>query len=252
MTDIKQTLKSLGLDDKEIDLYLAALSLGESNMTELAKMAKVNRSTAYFIFKDLEAQGLLGSYKTKRGEKYVATQPEALIQKAEKNLSDLKSTLPQLHALINKDGINKPKLTYYEGKEGYIAAISDSLNKHGAILRHIGSLTEAHKVYKDYDLNYYLPTRIKNNIFIRCLYTPDQNYNIKNRDHQKELREIRYLPSEFIFNTATLIYENKIVITSSHKELISVVIESKDIAESEKSKFDLMWQAIGPTPKLNI
>lgn len=245
MLDLKQTLSDFGLDNKASALYLAALNLGETNMTELAKAAGVNRSTAYFIFKDLEATGLLGSYRTKSGEKYVATRPEALIQKAEKNLLDLKSALPQLRAISHKSGPNKPKLTYYEGREGYITAIADSLNKPGAVLRHIGSLTEAHKVYKDYDLNYYLPTRIKNNISIRCLYTPDLSPEIKGRDHQRELREVRYLPPEFTFHTATLIYDNKVVITSSHKELVSAVIESRDIAESEKSKFDLIWRAVG-------
>jgi hypothetical protein len=41
-----------------------------------------------------------------------------------------------------------------------------------------------------------------------------------------------------------LIYRNAVTICTSKKELIAVKIESEEIAEAEKKKFDLIWDLI--------
>ena len=85
---------------------------------------------------------------------------------------------------------------------------------------------------------------------IRCLWTADTKPNIKGRDHRKELREIRFLPEQYKWKGATLIYDNKVVILSGAEEMMTVVIESETIAEAEKQKFDLLWELVGPTKNL--
>lgn len=243
LQEIKQVLRSYGLEEKEVVLYLAALNLGEAGMAELAKNAGLKRSTAYLIFQTLEQKGLMGSFKMRRGLRFVATRPEVLVAKTENQLVELKSVLPQLQAFSRKNP-EDPKVTYYHGEEGYITALSDSLKKPNILLRHIGSITEARKVYKDYDFNYYIPERMRKNISIRCIYAKDISAEIKNKNHVAEKREIRYVPENYPLKTAMLIYENKVIVTSTRKELISIVIESEDIAETEKMKFDLIWEVL--------
>ncbi len=243
LQEIKQFLSGYGLEEKEAVLYLAALNSGETGMTELAKNAKLKRSTAYLIFQALEKKGLMGSFKMKKGLRFVATGPEILLAKTENQLSELKNILPQLRAFSRKNP-EDPKVTYYHGEEGYITALSDSLKKPNILLRHIGSITEAHKIYKEYDFNYYIPERLRKNISIRCIYTNDVSEDVKNKNHTSEKREIRYVPKEYPLKTAMLIYENKVIITSTRNELISIVIESEDIAETERLKFDLIWDGL--------
>lgn len=243
MQNIKQILKEYGLEEKEISLYLASLSLGETGMSELAKKSGLIRSTAYVISESLGAKGILGSFVTKKGKRFVATRPEILLSRAKKQVEDLESILPELKAVLKTN--SDPNIKYYKGYDGYIVALEDSLKKPNITLRHIGSITELHKVYEDYDLKHYVPERIRKNIFIRSLYSSDTNEKLKGRDHSKELREIRYLPPEYPLKTATLIYENKVVITSTKKEMIAIAIESEDIARTEQIKFDFMWDGLG-------
>jgi HTH-type transcriptional regulator, sugar sensing transcriptional regulator len=246
MANIQKILKDYGLDDKEAALYLASLELGETHMARLAKRAGLKRTSAYLIFKALEVRGLMASFKMRSGLRFVGTRPEALINKTKRQLEELESVLPELKAIIQKEGL-KPKLYYYEGKEGYLVATEDSLKTTGAIVRHIGALAEIHDVIGfDYDAQHYIPTRVKQRIFFKALYFESETEDeIKNRSHAAELREIRYLPEQYHYQTSTLIYGDKIAIFSTRKELITVIIESKEIAESERKKFDLIWDLVG-------
>lgn len=242
MANIESILKELGLNEKEVALYLSALALGETGMSELAKEAGLKRTSAYLVFKSLEGKGLMGSFKMKSGLRLVATRPELLVGKTRKQLEELQLILPQLKALEVKLD-QKPKITYYEGREGYLIAAEDSLKVPNTTLRHIGALLETHKIVGlDYDTKYYIPQRIKNHISFKALYFASEVENeIKNRNHTAELREIRYLPEKYLHKTSMLIYGEKVAIFSTKKELITIIIESRNIAEGERKKFDLIW-----------
>lgn len=246
MANIQKILKDYGLDDKEASLYLASLKLGEAHMAQLAKRAGLKRTSAYLVFKTLEARGLMASFKMRSGLRFVGTKPETLIQKTKRQLEELETALPELKAIASKE-ITKPKLYYYEGKEGYLVAAEDSLKTANATIRHIGSLAEIHNIVGlDYDIRHYIPTRVKQRIFFKALYFESElEDEIKNRNHAEELREIRYLPEAYHYKTSLLIYGNKVAIFSAKTELITVIIESEEIAESERKKFDLIWDLVG-------
>ena len=244
MQDLEEILEVIGLNDKEAGLYLAALNFGDAPMSKLAKQAGIKRSTAYQIFKSLEKRGIMGSFKMRSSTHFAAMSPDVLYTMRKKELGDFAAALPQLKALETKKG-KKPKLSFFEGQEGYQLAIEDSLKKPGNVLRHIGSLAETHNTLgKKYDLEYYIPKRIKQNIQINCLYFRDIEKLIGMRDHPKEFREVRYLPDTFLFKGSTLIYDNKVLIVSGAEEMMTVVIESETIAEAEKQKFDLLWELV--------
>lgn len=242
MEDIRQTLKEYGLDDSEVALYLASLKLGEAGMSELSREAQIKRTSAYVIFQALEKKGLMGSFKMKSGLKFVATSPDILISKTEKELSDLKTILPQLNSLTQKKD-QRPQITYYEGKEGYLIASEDSLKQPNSTVHHIGSISEIHNVVsEEWDLNYYIPTRLKKRIRFKTLYFKSQMpQSFLQANHAELLREVKYLPENHLYQTSKLIYGNKVAIFSSKKELVTVIIESADIAHSEIKLFQTIW-----------
>ena len=244
MNNLHMALTAYGLNEKEIALYIASLGLGEATMSELAIVAKIKRSTAYITFKSLADKGLMGSYKMKNGIRVVASSPEALLSLGKKKIAEIEAIVPQLKALTATPN-HKPMITYYEGVEGAITAIEGSLHEPHTTLRSIGSLEEIHKVYQDYDLKHFIPTRIRQKIFIRCLYFPDISERIKTADHERELREIRYLPLKYKHKHSLLIYGNKVIVISGMKDIVAVVIENADIADGERAKFDLMWDSVG-------
>ena len=102
MEDLQETLKTIGLNQKEASLYLAALNLGTAPMSRLAKQAKLKRSTAYQIFRALEKRGIMGSFKMRSGMQFAAMSPDLLHSLRKKELSDFAAALPQLKALETK------------------------------------------------------------------------------------------------------------------------------------------------------
>lgn len=247
--DIKQVLKNYGLSNEEARLYLAGLKLGEAPLAQIAKEASLKRSSAYLIAKNLEEKGLMGNFKLSKGLRFVASSPSLLAEQAKKKFSEINIIIPELKA-IQKNSQFKPRVTAYEGKEGYITIANESLTAHGTI-RNIGSLKKIYEVAgQEYDKNYYLPERIKNNIKMKALYFKEELMELFSSDifnsekNAKELREIKFLPENYTDSTSMLIYQNTVAIFTSKKELIAIKIESEEIAKSERDRFDLIWNLL--------
>lgn len=254
MEELFKKLVDYGLEEREASLYLASLELGESGMSAIAKRAKIKRSTAYLTFKGLEARGLMGSLKMRDGLHFIATKPEMFFAREERRLKELSSLLPQFKALAGNIPY-QPKIILYEGKEAFKVVAEDSLKTAGTTLRYIGSLRELHGVVsEEYDLNHYLPRRVKMNIFMKGIFFDDLGDKtaklVGQENNEKELREVKYLPPKYKHNTSTLIYDDRVIIFGGGKELVVLMIESKEIAFSEKQKFDLIWDLVGTGGKI--
>lgn len=236
------SLQEIGLTDKEIALYLAALKNGECGMSALAKKSGLKRTSAYVVFNSLKQKGLLSSIKTKSGLKFIASDPQHLVYKLKKNVSIASAILPDLMAMDNTVK-QRPKITYYEGVDDYKRIMEECLQTPHATLRHIGSLTEGYRsLGRSYDLKYFAPTRIKNNIFLKGIYLPEVKPLFTNNSQQ--LREIRYLPETVRLKTLTLIHGTKVITSTTKENLVIVVIDSEEIANDEKNKFDLLWESL--------
>jgi sugar-specific transcriptional regulator TrmB len=236
------SLEKIGLTDSEATLYLAAMSLGECGMSELSQKAGLRRTSAYVIAERLEERGLLGTFKTKQGTRYVPKDPKHVLDELHKHTRELEHILPQIQSLYKKSP-TKPSVIYYEGVDDYIRAVELCLKKNNETIYHIGSLAEGHQtIGEDYDFKYFAPTRIKKNIFLKALYTPDVMHKFKN-ETGTHLREIRFLPEQYPLKTLTLIFGSTVVISTTKKTLATIVIESEEIAAAERMKFEMMWDA---------
>lgn len=77
-------LRKLGLKEKEVAVYLAALELGFDSVQNIAKKAGLSRPTVYEIIKALTSKGLMREIKrqgTVQGERsyFAAESPDALL-----------------------------------------------------------------------------------------------------------------------------------------------------------------------------
>jgi HTH-type transcriptional regulator, sugar sensing transcriptional regulator len=243
--DIKQVLKNYGLGEDETKLYLAALKMGESPLSLIAKEAAIKRSSAYLVAKNLEQKGLLGSFRMRSGLRFVASPPSLLVERLNRRIEEVREILPELKA-IQGGSQSKPKITFYEGEEGYFAILEDSLKTTDGIIRCVGSLEKLYEIIgKGYDDKYYIPNRLKNRIRYKGLHFEEEAKNIFTPErNEKELREVKFLPKNYSHPTFIMIYQNTLAIFTSKKELIAIKIESEEIAKSEKDKFDLIWNLL--------
>lgn len=98
MNVINKTLKELGLNEKEIDVYLALLKHGKSTPTTLSKITKIKRATVYNIAKSLQTKGVIADDLSGTILYFTPLPPENINQIIKRQIRELQNKEP----LINK------------------------------------------------------------------------------------------------------------------------------------------------------
>lgn len=236
--ELTQILTSLGLTEKEAKVYLACTEIGTGVVSSIGQAAGINRVTTYDILEKLKQRGLV-SYFTKKKIKYFSsTDPEILLEEFEKRTNDLRLSLPKFKKLTGET--KTPRVRYFEGLEGIKNIYAETLSSKSEILNFSNS-TEVRKQWPNYDKEY-VEKRAKKKIFLRGLSPKDKAGETVHSENKKYFREIRLIPAkQFDFSNEISIYDNKVAIISFKNELIGMIIESHEIANSQRAIFNMCW-----------
>lgn len=79
LEDVTRYLKDLGLDDLEVDIYLALLRNGPSKASSVISLTDASRGTVYRVLSDLVDRGIVRKELSKPGV-YRPAEPEALFE----------------------------------------------------------------------------------------------------------------------------------------------------------------------------
>jgi HTH-type transcriptional regulator, sugar sensing transcriptional regulator len=236
---VRQLLEDLGIKDKKADVYLACLELGSATATRIAKKAEIKRPYFYDLADDLVKKGLI--IKTVKGKimHFSPQDPEKLKNIQEERLKKINEMLPELKSIFNTSGA-KPKIYFYEGKDGIKEINKDTLKFKGEI---VGFSTEKYLNAEEKKLSReYAKERVKNNLKARVIGPVSSEFiDLKKRD-QIELRTTKMLPKNLYESSVEIvIYGNRISIVN-YKEIFGFIIESSDIANVLKMIFELIWK----------
>lgn len=239
-------LLELGLREDEAKVYLAALELGGSHVSAIAKKADIHRVNCYKILDDLVAKGLVSSYTKNNMKNYAVETPRILVQKQEERLEQAKRLLPELFSITNALAY-KPKIQYYEGREGVKNIFEDTLSAEGEMLGYTNLQAIPYIVSEEY-LRDYARKKIERRIKTRMLSPLSKSarkyldrYYPKNFD--ANLVEIFFInPKQFPFEYEITIYGSHVAIISLNPdELIGMIIESPRYAKTQRAIFNLAW-----------
>ena len=242
----QKQLVELGFNQKDAKVYLALLELGPATATQIARKAKINRTTSYDILDSLVGDGLVNLIGETKIQKYAAESPEKVIKfledkilKTREQLSLAQSLLPQLLSLYNVK--EKPKVKFYDGTEGMQEAFEDTLSADGEILAYaVGE--EIFKAMTEKYVRGYFKRRVLKNIRVRVIAPDTPGSRAVAVNDAAELRTSLLVPSDkFYFSIEMNIYNNKIII-ASWKEKFAIIIEREEIAGAQRKIFELAWQ----------
>lgn len=96
---IQKVIEHLGFTGKEAKVYLAALHLGESHISDIAVKVKLPRSSVQVIVDKLYKEGLMNFFVMKRYKYWVAENPEKLLSNLHKREKLIQEALPELVAI---------------------------------------------------------------------------------------------------------------------------------------------------------
>lgn len=243
--DLQKELLSAGLSENESAIYLAALELGETTVSRLARKAEIKRTTAYLIIDSLKEKGLISSLKKESASVFFAEDPRKLHEVLEERKHKIDKIMPQLLAFTNLID-RKPEIRFYEGKEGVNEVLKDMLKYSNSEV--VGWISEDYVKYftEDFFINYFIPTRVKKKISVRSISpeTPLMR-NIVEKTAASSIRKVKFIKSDkFNVSIEINIYgKNKISLLSCEEE-IGLIIESQKIHGSLKSIFETTWDSL--------
>lgn len=236
---LQNVLQNIGLNEKEAKVYLSCLELGESPVSKIALRAKLNRVTAYDILEKLIHKGFV-NFVTKNKLKYFnPTPPQLIAEEVKRKADELKKNLPELSRLYGET--KHPRVRYFEGIEGIKAIYTDTLTAKTEILNYANS-KEIRDHWQDYDKEY-VSVRAAKKIFLRGIAPSDKQGQKVHMEDKKYYREIRLLSGKkFRFGNEINIYDDKVAIISFKEGLIGMIIESAEIANTQRIIFEMAWQ----------
>ncbi len=231
--NIKEVLKNLGFEDREIKIYFTLIV--EQNLTalQISKKTEIDRTTIYDILERLMNKGIASSFIKNKTKHFKVLTPQKLLIFFREKYSSLKSILPTLNQISNKSK-EIVKCELFQGKGGLKSLIRDFVStnvdyKTIGIRKEyeeiLGFLTEQ-SVLK---LN---KMKIKETAIIEkgAEFIPLEN------------GVYRYIDKKWLPPITTLIYNEVVIFFIWKKPYFAIRIENKEFAKLQSEYFDLLWK----------
>jgi len=238
--NIEEILKNAGLDDKEVKVYLATLELSESTVYPISKKAGIKRTYCYDILANLQKKKLVSYFEKNNRRRYVAENPSKIAEDLKNRLDDFRAILPDLRAIYNH-APEKPQVRYFEGTEGVITVYNEVLKTKPKELLGISSPKKIEHVLGDFFFRYIQKTAEIGLHSRDLVIAEDTKLSGAFRELNPGTQKLKILPRDIKMATDTMIYNNTVVMISYAKNIHAVVIESKEIAETQKMIFEVLW-----------
>lgn len=246
---IFDSLKQLDLDPLSIRFFLSAFKLGPARIPEIAKIARIKRSTAYLIAKQLEQKGLLLEDHKKYANKVYPIDPHQLLtrisarqRQLRRQEIELEESLPQLQSMYAAVKI-QPRVTYFEGNSGLNRVWQDILGAKSEILLWTNQQTE-NLVFGPQSHDQFISERVRKQIPIRVLAVNNPLGKDLQKNDSLVLRQTKLLPAKTTFTAETYIYDSKIAMLDYNQDTIGIIIESAPLVSQQKAQFELVWNLL--------
>jgi sugar-specific transcriptional regulator TrmB len=230
-------LERAGLTGNEARVYLELLRNGKLSANEIAKQIGMDRTLAYTVLNHLIEKGMIG-YIIESGKKlFHAESPSNLlnpIREKEALIKDLSKELAEIQTSEKSDY----EVNVYEGKEGLRTLMrkiieQKSFCSFGATGRAYDLLYELQAITKELGK--------KKGFFARIIMSP------KYRGHEFTKHDIiktRFL--DIRYEASTTIFGDYVSIHLIKDKPLIILIKNKDIAETYRNHFEVLWKIAKP------
>ncbi len=235
-------LENIGLTKNESVIYLTLVDIGSSTISAISDKTSIHRPLIYKALPSLQEKKLVTSISKGRQTLYTAEPPSKL----EEIFNDLKLRFFDLiPALEDKYSTNsmKPNVRFLEGKEGikniYLDIIA-TLKKGDTFYRYSSAKDLVQT--KMYLPKGYEKMRDDKKLERKAIMAENKTL-LKNVKLERYIKSIPEDLQTFDFNVTKIIYGPKIAYIDYNSET-GVVIESKFIADFEKSIFEVLYKKL--------
>ncbi|MBT4494820.1 MAG: TrmB family transcriptional regulator [Gammaproteobacteria bacterium] len=246
---IHETLETLGLSNRQTDLYLTLLKLGPSSIRDIATAAGLNRGTTYEELKRLKTQSLVTYFPQGKRRFFCAEPPEVLLRQAKARQQETENAVERLEHEILPDlrqiapDSSLTRVFHYEGDEGVEYFLRDILNTMS------DEPDKTYRVYSSRQIRKYLyrpfpgftRARVKAGIHVNVIA-------IGEGGEDAPLSSRKWIDSELKQQSPSYVavYGTKcamVSLTGTDYPTV-VILDSEGIASAMTISFDTLWQRL--------
>ena len=252
LTSIKSSLENLRVSANAITFFLASYKLGRSSVGQVAKVTKMDRSSAYVAYQQLQELGLMDE-EQKGNRKIIWTrEPKAIIarlrteiRRMRRQVDAIEESMPELLAQYGSSN-DRPVLQVFIGIEGLHQIMEDILSNSDFELLLMSNFEEENRVFSRQDHDAFIRCRIAKNINLRLIATDSpEARNIQNADKDNK-RVTHIVKGNAPFENETYIYGDKIAMLSFNEKtgIIGFIVRSKEFANAQRWMFEQIWYQV--------
>ncbi|MEK6919188.1 MAG: helix-turn-helix domain-containing protein [Nanoarchaeota archaeon] len=232
--DIYEQLGEAGLTGNESKVYKELLVRGQSSANRIAKQLSMDRTLSYTVLNHLIEKGLV-SYTVKEGKKFFeASNPKNLLNQVKKKELIIGELIKEL-SKIKKNSNSPLEINVYEGREGLRSWFNFVLDKSKEFLS-FGATGKA--FYELYEMPALTKNVKKMKLKVRI---------VGNKEHQKteafNVPHVEYRYLDVKSEATTSIFGEYISIHLIKEKPFIILIKNKEIAESYKNYFEVLWSS---------
>jgi sugar-specific transcriptional regulator TrmB len=237
-------LKEIGFSDNEALIYLELLSLKDASAVQIARNAKIAKTTIYDTLEKMRGKGFVSRWLKNGISYYTAESPNKILKLLEDKTEILKQVLPELR-LLSKSDLMMPQATIYTGKEGAKIVLEDILEK--AISQKLNTIY----AYIKPDFILHLPKvskrwiteREKHSIRMKLIHPELLPTDSMIGYEKNPLRETRIIKKEHDLESSIYIYgAYTALFYLNDNKTYSLIIKSEKFSNTLKGFFEFMWE----------
>jgi sugar-specific transcriptional regulator TrmB len=235
---IPKALKSLGLTDNEVKIYLDLIKNGLSSALDISDRTKIYRTNVYDGLKGLIEKGFVIETIEEKKKLFKSISPERIKDYLLQKEQEIDAIMPALKELSNISE-EKESVTISKGNFAMRNSFFDLLDLNQPINCY-GITKSAVEIVGKGFLDDFHKKRIQKKILMRHIY------NQEAKDRMGELKklkftEVRHLSREYDADAPTNICGDTVVFFVLSDPVSVIKIKSKKIADTYSKYFELMW-----------
>lgn len=245
-------LRAIGLSQKEAAIYLAALRLGESTLTQINREAKLKWTITHNLTQGLVLRGFLSEISKGKRKAYAAVHPRRILQVAELNRNQVEELMPELVAL-HYGQAKKPRAQLYEGMEGVRRAyqeIIEAVREKKEVLW-MSDIESVEREFPKALLEYVQTIHALNRPAARELIQKNsvgEKYIAALQEKKILSTDARFLPEGLpITNADQALVGNRLYQFVLGENIFVSILESDTIADTQRNIFEYLWAQASTT-----
>lgn len=239
---IIKNLTSLGLPEKDAEVYLALIRLGEVGTSKIILETSLHGQYVYNSLLNLEEKGLVQHVIRNGRKKFSAKNPDILVNLVKYQEVIAKETAMKLSQILVMP--KEQRSETFQGLESYITHEFNLLESapDGSQLLIIGGQGDRFAELMDLNLKIYKQISESKNIQVRYIGSMDEKLVLEKQRKTRPNFDYRILPGLFTGLVNTNIWTDAVNLNIYGDPVTSFVIYNRQVAESYALFFETLWK----------